>query len=119
MYFRRKIDFELDSWIQNPNNSPALIVGIRQCGKTESIKEFAKRNNLQLVEINFWNNPEYCKDFANGLDIDTLISNISLRFPEIDIKPENTLLFFDEIQECPRARLSFKNFENDLTDFNG
>ena len=112
MYLKRIIDKQLDEWLISAS-SPALVVGIRQCGKTESIKEFARRNNLQLVEMNFWTNPEYCNDFKNELDVDTLLSNISLRFPNIDIKPDNTLIFFDEIQECPRARLSFKNFEND------
>lgn len=51
MYFKRKIDNALDSWLQNENKSPALVVGIRQCGKTETIQEFAKRNNLQLIEF--------------------------------------------------------------------
>ena len=86
---------------------------IRQCGKTRSIEQFGKENYENVVEINFWNNPEYCKDFDRSLDVDTLISNISLRFPTIEIKPKNTLLIFDEIQECPRARLAFKNFKID------
>lgn len=92
---------------------PALIVGIRQCGKTESVREFAKRNDLNLIEMNFWTNPEFCDDFEGKLDVDTLISNISLRFPKASIEPENTLIFFDEIQECPKARLPFKNFSQD------
>lgn len=113
MYLKRKIDAFLDDWLTSKNKSPILVVGIRQCGKTESIVEFANRNKLQLIKINFWDNPDYCHDFDGKLDVDTLISNISLRFPEIVISPDNTLLFFDEIQECPRARLSFKNFEKD------
>lgn len=113
MYFNRKIDAYLDEWLKKNIASPALLVGIRQCGKTESVKEFAKRNQLQLIELNFWTNPEYISDFNGSLDVDTLISNISLRFPNVDIKPDNSLIFFDEIQECPRARLSFKNFEKD------
>ncbi|MCI2111702.1 MAG: AAA family ATPase [Bacilli bacterium] len=113
MYYRRKIDEKLDQWLSKKSKSPALIVGIRQCGKTESVEEFARRNHLQLVEMNFWTNPEYYSDFDGTLEVDALISNISLRFPAMKIDPNNTLLFFDEIQECPRARLSFKNFEKD------
>ena len=113
MYFKRKIDSVLDEWLKRKDCSPALIVGIRQCGKTESIEEFARRNNLDLIEMNFWTNPEFCLDFNGKLDTDTLISNISLRFPDKIIQPENTLIFFDEIQECPRARLAFKSFEKD------
>ena len=43
MYFKRKIDAYLDEWLNKEKRSPALIVGIRQCGKTESIQEFACR----------------------------------------------------------------------------
>lgn len=113
MYFKRKIDGNLDNWIKKKNKSPKLVVGIRQCGKTESIKEIAKRNHLELIEMNFWTNPEYILDFNNDLNVDTLITNISLRFPNKKIIPNKTLIFFDEIQDCPRARLSFKNFEKD------
>ena len=113
MYLKRKIDKELDEWLKNGGKCPALVVGIRQSGKTESIQQFAKRHGLQLIEINFWENPDYCSDFSGRLDVDTLVSNISLRFPKQKIDPKNSLFFFDEIQECPRARLSFKSFEKD------
>ncbi len=113
MYFKRKIDDMLDKWLSKVDKTPALIVGIRQCGKTETVVEFAKRNNLDLLEINFWSNPEYCLDFENDLNVDTIISNISLRFPDKKIEPDKTLIFFDEIQDCPKARLSFKNFKRD------
>lgn len=113
MYFERKADLYLDEWIKKSNKTPALIIGIRQCGKTQTIQEFAKRNKLQLIEMNFWTNPEYCSDFEGELDVDSIVSNISLRFPKLIIDPKNTLLFFDEIQDCPRARLSFKNFAKD------
>lgn len=111
MYFKRKIDPSLDRWLAN-YKYPALIVGIRQCGKTESIIEFAKRNKLNMLYINFWTNPEISEDFDSKLDVDTIISNLSLRFPNNKIT-EDTLICFDEIQDCPRARLAFKNFAQD------
>ncbi len=113
MYFKRKIDFMLDEWLSKNEFFPLLIVGIRQCGKTESVRELARKNHLNLIEINFWNNPDYISDFDGNLDVNTIITNLSLRFPNIEINPNNTLIFFDEIQECPRARLSFKNFKNE------
>ena len=112
MYFKRKIDKWLIEWKNKSNKSPALIVGIRQCGKTESILEFSK-NYKKVIKINFWNNKDYLSIFEGDLNVDTIISNISLRFPDIKINSNDTLLFFDEIQECPRARLAFKNFELD------
>ncbi|MBR3202180.1 MAG: ATP-binding protein [Solobacterium sp.] len=113
MYLSRKIDKWLNDWKTKEDKSPALIVGIRQCGKTRSIEHFGKHNYKNVVKVNFWDNPEYCSDFDGKLDVNTLISNLSLRFPAIKIVPGDTLLFFDEIQECPRARLAFKNFELD------
>lgn len=93
MYLKRKIDDVLDDWITRKDYTPMLLVGIRQCGKTETIREFAKRNNFHLIEINFWNNPNYISDFNGELDVDSLISNISLRFPNDTFNPENTLIF--------------------------
>lgn len=113
MYFKRKMDALLDNWFKGDSSTPCLIVGIRQCGKTETIHEFARRNSLQLIELNFWTNRDFSSDFEGSLDVDTIVSNISLRFPDIRIDNERTLFFFDEIQDCPRARLSFKNFKND------
>lgn len=113
MYFRRKMDSILDDWLKKENKLPALIMGIRQCGKTETIREFAKRNNLKLIECNFWNHPELKKVFEGNLEVKNLISNLSLEFSGIEINNKETLLFFDEIQECPRARLSLKSFSQD------
>ncbi len=113
MYFRRKIDSKLYTWLNNEDRSPALVVGIRQCGKTETIRQFVTQNGYQIVEINFWTNPDFRLDFEGKLDVDTIISNLSLRFPNIDFNPKKIILFFDEIQDCPRARLSFKNFKVD------
>ncbi len=113
MYLRRKIDDFLDNWLKKEDKTPLLLAGIRQCGKTESIREFAKRNNLDLIELNFWNNPEFCSCFEKELNVDFLINKLSLLFPDHKFNHKNTLIFFDEIQDCPRARLSFKNFKDD------
>ena len=113
MYLERKIDNVLVEWKNKASNNPALVIGIRQCGKTETILHFAKTHYKNYIRMNFWDNPEYCSDFDGELNVDRLISNISLRFPNEVIEPHNTLIFFDEIQECPRARLSFKNFSID------
>ena len=51
MYFKRKIDAYLDEWLNKEKRYPVLIVGIRQCGKTESIQEFARRNNLTFINF--------------------------------------------------------------------
>ena len=93
MYLERKIDKWLMDWKNKTNKSPALIVEIRQCGKTKSILEFGEKNYKNIIKINFWDNPEYCSDFNGPLDVETIISNISLRFPKIRISPSDTLIF--------------------------
>lgn len=70
---------------------PVLLVGIRQCGKSESVKEFAKRNDLDLIELNFWEHKEYCADFSGSLEVNDLILKIPLRFPNKSLDPEKPL----------------------------
>ena len=74
MYLRRKIDIELEKWLQKENHSPALVIGIRQCGKTKSIKEFAKKHFKYVNYINFWENSSY-KDAFSTLNIDDILKN--------------------------------------------
>lgn len=110
MYLKRKIDLWFDKWKAKTDKKPALITGIRQCGKTESILHFANSNYSTVIYINFWENKNYLKIFDNSLDVEDLVSNISLYFLDKKIIPNKTVFIFDEIQECPRARLSLKNF---------
>ena len=51
--FRRKIKKVLDSWFNSAAKMPTLLTCIRQYGKTEAIRNFAIRNNLQLIEMKF------------------------------------------------------------------
>lgn len=110
MYLRRKVDDWLKKWKNDDDKMPALIVGIRQCGKTESIKYFGKTNYANMIYINFWTNPSLSKIFDGDLTVDKILSNIYLEFPDKKIENGKTLFIFDEIQECPRARLSLKSF---------
>ena len=113
MYLKRKIDKWLYHWKNKEKHLPALIIGVRQCGKTASIMNFGKSYYKNIIYINFWTNPEYSSAFDSDLSVPTIISNISIKFPDIIINPKKTLIVFDEIQECPKARLSLKNFALD------
>jgi predicted AAA+ superfamily ATPase len=112
-YLKRKIDTFLDEWYKNKNKKPLIIKGARQVGKTKSIEEFAKRNNLSLVEINFVLNPEYKDIFDDGYKVDKILENISLKDPSLEFVPGKTLIFFDEIQKCINAATSLKSFKLD------
>ena len=65
-YLRRKIDKFLDDWLVSKTKKPIIIKGARQVGKTRAIEEFAKRNNLFIVEINFALEPKYIDIFDDG-----------------------------------------------------
>lgn len=105
----RKIMQKLTEWKQSKNKKCLIIEGARQVGKTYIIREFGKRNYEKVVEINFFEHPEYLEIFnssLNGIDIE---SQIRLRVLGAgDMNPENTLIFLDEIQECPNAITALK-----------
>ena len=112
-YLRRKIDKFLDEWFISENKKPLIIKGARQIGKTKTVEEFAKRNNLSLVEINFVLNPEYRDIFDDGYKVDKILENISFKDPSLEFIPGKTLIFFDEIQKCVNAATSLKSFKLD------
>lgn len=112
-YLRRKIDKFLDNWLTNKVKKPLIIKGARQIGKTKSIEEFAKRNNLTLVKIDFVLNPEFRDIFDNSYKVDQILENISLKDPSLEFIPGKTLIFFDEIQKCINVATSLKSFKLD------
>ena len=112
-YLKRKIDQFLDEWLISDKKKPLIIKGARQIGKTKTIEEFAKRNNLSLVEINFVLNPEFRDIFDDGYKVDKILENISFKDPSLEFIPGKTLIFFDEIQKCINAATSLKSFKID------
>lgn len=100
-------------WKKEENKQCLLIRGARQVGKTFIIEQFCKENYESYIYINFDLSPTL-KDIFNGdLDADTLIMKLEVTFPNIEIKPGKTILFLDEIQSCPNARVALKSFGMD------
>ena len=112
-YLRRKIDKELMIWFKTKNHSPALVSGIRQCGKSRSIIEFANQNFKYVNKINFWETPDAKNAFDGSLEVNDIIKRLSLQFINFSFVPGETIFIFDEIQDCPRARLALKSFKED------
>ena len=112
-YLKRKIDKKLSNWLHSKNHSPALIYGIRQCGKTRSILAFAHNNFKNVNLINFWKKPEAMNAFDGSLEVDDIIKKLSFLFYDFKFVPYKTVLILDEIQDCPRARLALKSFKED------
>ena len=109
---KRKIDVFLEEW-KNREHNPLIIKGARQIGKTTSIMEFAKKNYESVIEINFISNPEYIQIFKSGFNVDSIILELSILNPNLKFVPNNTLIFFDEVQEYMDATTSLKFFALD------
>ncbi|MDR3314219.1 MAG: ATP-binding protein [Oscillospiraceae bacterium] len=105
---RRKITEDLLRWKGNPDRRCLLVKGARQVGKTYSIAAFGKENYTSFIAINFDETPAFRAIFEGDLDVETLVKQITLRVPNADFVPGKTLLFLDEIQNCPRARTALK-----------
>ena len=113
MYLERKIDKFLSDWKKNNDRKPLIVKGPRQIGKTESIKRFAQNNYKSVIEINFVTSEKYKMITSDGYDTDSIIKNISLINPSNKFIPNETVIFFDEIQEFPDIATSLKFFNID------
>ncbi|MBO5283754.1 MAG: ATP-binding protein [Lachnospiraceae bacterium] len=100
---------DLDSWKESKRRKPLIMEGARQVGKTWLMKEFGSKAYADTIYINFDSNSRMAQLFASDLDTDRLILGIEL-YAGRKIKPDNTLLIFDEVQEVPRALSSLKYF---------
>lgn len=111
---KRKIEQALLDWKNTPNHSPLIIKGCRQCGKTYSVRAFAKQNYKHEVYLNFFKNPDYISIFEGSLEIDNLIIMMSaLLGPDAIFEAGETVIILDEIQDCPEARTALKFFKED------
>ncbi|MEI6242673.1 MAG: AAA family ATPase [Chlamydiota bacterium] len=106
--FKRLVDWHLKKWKDNIHRKPLLIRGARQTGKTYAVRKLGKHFD-NMIEVNF----ELAKDarpiFEKDLKPERILRDLSLHFDK-EIKPGNTLLFFDEIQEAPQAILALRYF---------
>ncbi len=113
LYLKRKIDDFLKDWKNNDDRNPLIVKGARQIGKTESIRNFANKNYKNVIEINFAEEPKYKKITEDGYGAKDIIKNISRLDQNKIFEENNTLIFFDEIQDFPEISTSFKFFKQD------
>lgn len=104
---KRKIINELLYWKRKATNKALLIKGARQVGKTTIVRQFAKANYKHFIEINFEQMPTAKQAFDGNLDARTILINLSA-MGYGPLEPGETLIFFDEIQSCPKARTAIK-----------
>lgn len=102
----------LKKWQENPSRLPILLRGARQVGKTHLIRTLGKTAFSHFVEINFEESPEYIASFET-LKPDIILEQITLQSNQ-SILPGETLLFLDEIQECPNAIKALRYFKEQM-----
>ena len=112
MYCKRLIDKYLLEWASRNNHKPLLLRGARQVGKSTAVQELSKKFD-SFVEINFEKQPKYKALFKDDLDVKRIVPQISAMYGT-SIKPGKTLLFLDEIQECPQAIMALRFFKEDM-----
>ena len=111
---KRKIEQSLISWKNAANHKPLIIKGCRQCGKTFSVMNFAKKYYKNVVYLNFYENPDYAAVFSGSLEIDNIILMLSALLGSAAVfEVGKTVIILDEIQECPEARTALKFFRID------
>ena len=103
----RKIFAKLEQWFESGNQKAAFLDGARQVGKTTAVRELARRHFDNFVEVNFIRTPVAKQAFDGDLDTKTIVRNLSVMGFGPFVKG-STLVFFDEIQECPNARTAIK-----------
>ena len=111
---KRDIDDTLKTWKTEAHRYPLLVRGARQVGKTYSIKQFGENEFDNLVEVNFEQKPQYLTCFES-LEPKKIVETLSV-LTKSDIIPGKTLLFLDEIQECPKAISALRYFYEQMPD---
>ena len=112
---KRLINNDLVVWRNNKRKKPLIIRGARQVGKTYTIENFGKKYFKNCIRVDFERNPQFRKIFDSDLDTARLCRDIEI-IKRTKIQAGTTLLFFDEIQECPNAIQSLRYFYEEMPD---
>lgn len=106
---RRDLLDDLRKWKEDESRKPLILKGVRQCGKTYLLEEFGEKYYQDTAYFNFEENDALKEVFDKDYDISRIMFELDLQHQK-KIEPENTLIIFDEIQECGRALTSLKYF---------
>lgn len=110
-YISRNIDKELIAWKDDSMRKPLLLRGARQVGKSSAVKHFG-REFKYFAEVNFERHKAIKTFFQGDIDVHMIAQKIS-NYIKVPMVAGETLLFFDEIQECPEAIMALRFFKED------
>lgn len=105
---KRKIYQTLLDWKKTKSKECLLVKGARQIGKTFIIEQFGRKEYGSYVYLNFFENPQLKSVFDGSLQAREIYKKISLFVDNVRLIDKDTLIFLDEIQECPNARTALK-----------
>lgn len=103
----------MEAWRTRDTHKPLIVQGARQVGKTFAVRIFAGLSYHAFYELNFLKNASLKDIFHGDLTADTILTGIRLYFPEIKLDPGHTLIFLDELQDCPQAATALKFLAGD------
>jgi len=106
----------LIEWKNSPKRKPLVLRGARQVGKTWIMKEFGRSHFDNFVYFNFDESEELKQLFETTKNAHRIIEQLSL-IADSPIKPQSTLIIFDEIQECSNALNSLKYFRENAPEY--
>jgi predicted AAA+ superfamily ATPase len=106
---KRSIESALVQWKNESRRKPMILRGARQVGKTYVVEKFGRENFEDFVVIDFEKHPEWHSLFDKNLDPGRILAGLEL-VCQRKIEPGKVLLFFDEIQSCPRALMALRYF---------
>lgn len=110
----RSITLKLQSWKDAPKRKPLLLTGVRQCGKTYTIKTFGDSFFEDVAYFNFEEDKTLSSLFDYDLDVTRIVDELGNIIRGKTIVPGKTLVIFDEIQACPNAITALKYFCENL-----
>lgn len=113
-YLKRNIDAELLKWKESPRRKPLLVRGARQVGKSRTIRHLGETFK-QYLEINLEKDKDLCRVFEEISDVRELSQRLGAVY-NVQVIPGETLLFIDEIQNCPAALKSLWFFKENYPD---
>ena len=116
MKIERTILSKLQKWQQSAGRKPLLLQGARQVGKTWLLKEFGSINFSDTAYFNFEEMPDLKQIFELNKDVNRLLPQLSLIHGK-RIRPQETLIILDEIQECNDALNSLKYFNENAPEY--
>ena len=97
---QRKALKRMEHWKQHKTRQALLVVGARQVGKTYLIKAFAEANYESVVAFNLVEHTAACASFKEASSSEDLMLRMTIA-AQTPLEPGKTLVFIDEVQECP------------------